>query len=389
MDELKVSKKPESFDEILRKYKMQADIKKGKSGVSDSPTAQINPQRSALNGLEKNTEKNKESDRPAEEIMPVQEVRFVDKEQGRPSNGPVPAVAESPAMIAAKVALRPSTKERTKKLTLVLDSDMAYFDEDLVTQCKYQVLSGVGVTVRVASDMFHQHWQQLQDSNTFNSKTHYQIYVVIPSMGFLVQHIVGDGMKDALDGNHISNGFVDSLEYQNGVKKYLKETRKSFKKISSKDSSFYPDEVKQWIDSLHLAYEDVDSFMLQMKEDNASIRDFLDLKQRVKSVMKSLEEEGKLGVKDEKDDDESEISVEKVVTLAGDDNTESEPGPLVSLFEVLAQKIRVAAAPIVTLDSDGECEDTTDVRKARQTGIVGLAIFLSEEIYYIYLCYFR
>ena len=384
MEELTVPKKPESFDEILRKYKMQVEITKGKNEPTPisprmpdaaphtdhviSPIVEATQPQCAKvtdNDIvimhEANTSKHSVVPKPDERRRPLS-----DADQWQLSMHNSARISRS---LAARVVNEPLRHERILRPVMLLDTTMAYFDMELVAQCKYPVLSGANVTMIAASNMIHEHWEQQLEMGTVNTNTHHQLYVIMPSMDFLVQHLIGDGLKNAIDDGRIDNGYTDSLEYQSALKKYLKATKKYFKEISSKDPSFYPDEVKQWSEVLKCAYEDVGSFINEMKEDLGSIRGYLDTKQRLHNVFKSFQEEGKLAVKDEKDaskSDGEDVSDKSTRVSASSDCTDSDT--LVCLFEVLAQKMKVTGAPVVTLDSDGECDDTTDVVKARLIG---------------------
>ena len=242
---------------------------------------------------------------------------------------------------------------RVKWLTLMVDENMSYYRRELVTQCKHQIISGSDVTMELISHMLCQHWPKLKEVKKYNAGKHLQIYVVLPSTHFLVDHFVGDGLSNAVEKNRLPATFTDGLAYQISIKNFMKNILKGFKKISSRDKSFYPAEIKKWTDCIKSGYENIESFTADLEKDLVLIREYVDVDKRVKNVLSSMKEEGHA-----ESDNESEERCKSPEILFDEEGSNASRPPLVKLLEILAQLMKSVGAPVVTLESDEESQGT-------------------------------
>ena len=312
MDEFKASKKEESFDEILLRYKMESEIKKGKSSDGQSSRAHHgrHGRRPAPPSRMRSSDAKPfvaEHTRKASESTSPWAKPNIQQQQFRRSNYEIEIQKRkfSQNIGVEKEAVKEDEEERPMKVVLFVDPKMAYYDENLVEQCRFPVYAETNMTVAKCCEALQKHWNTsgkksvVKSDGSFSSQ---MLYVVMPSLEFMSEHITGDGLKDVPLAKELANEYESGSGINAKLLIYVTSLIKHFKRVKQSNTQ-YTDEINLWLELLSLASDDIDAFVMTMKEDIVTIRCFQVLQEKRLSTLKEMQAQNNLVIKEEKDVD--------------------------------------------------------------------------------------
>ena len=388
MDEFRVDRGEETFDDILLKYKMQAEIKKGRNADSVIPLqhAPFLPRRANPNAYgdrgvafvdltgtnstpplpnKWQPEPVNKNLRNTEQEMKLQKMRFSGIEGSKTGSGNDQNVVD--------VSI---DDEISRKCCLIVDSSMSYYDSDLVGMCRYPVLSESDLCVSACTKLIETHWENTGHPLVYNKKDgsfmNHMLYVVMPSARFLFENIVGDNLQNNPLAKRISKLYeTDANVMEEKLLAFVKSLLQGLKSIKKQDSNFNPVEMRSLLRILSNAETDIHTFSMEMMEDLSSLRCFLTLRNKRIEAFKADEN---IAIKEEKDVDFDLNIIEENVSVVFDtsnvssvDNATSQPDHIVlpsdcfisSFVEFIGQQIKkhTNKEPITIDLEEGEASD--------------------------------
>jgi hypothetical protein len=166
-----------------------------------------------------------------------------------------------------KISSSEKKRNRDRKLIMVLDPDMPYHDRSLVAQCEYPILSGA-LHSESCLDMVMAHHNALGARGP-----HLYVYVVMPSLGLLSDHMIGELLPHAVRKNVLKADHLQAFAHRQALKRLVKSLHKHLKRTAAAEPKYLAVEMQMWLQLLATAAADLDAFLAAVQRDDKSVKD--------------------------------------------------------------------------------------------------------------------